>query len=95
MVIPSTASGGSSGVSDQVSLSFPRPGGLNNGPGSDDIPPLQWEPCECHLNSGQEKELSQRHGGDATQAGTDGGDKGACGGGLLVAQLLAPSRRST
>lgn len=32
MVIPSTASGDSSGVLDQVSLSFLRPGGLNNGP---------------------------------------------------------------
>lgn len=32
MVIPSTASGDSSGVLDQVSLSFPRPGGPNNGP---------------------------------------------------------------
>ena len=29
---PSTASGGSSGVSDQVSPSFPRPEGLDNGP---------------------------------------------------------------
>lgn len=31
-VNPSTASGGSSGVSDQVSPSCPKPEGLDNGP---------------------------------------------------------------
>lgn len=37
----------------------------------------------CHLNSGHEKRLSQRPGGDGTQARADRGDKEEEGGGAL------------
>lgn len=48
----------------------------------------------CHLNSGHEKRLSQRPGGGGTQAGADRGDKEEEGG-VLMAQLPAPSRKGT
>lgn len=81
----------------QIRCPYPSPGlgGWTMSPDQMTSQLFQWGPCECHVNLGPEKPSSESHGGDGTQAGADGGDKGVLQGGMLVALLPDPARRGT